>query len=230
MQIHIRHYAAGATQANEFAVIIDVFRAFSVACYAFARGAAGIIAAREIKSAHKLKQEHPDCVLIGERHAKKLPGFDYGNSPTEIQDADLSGRLVVQTTHSGTRALTAAEKAERVITGSFVNCGAIVQYIKNAAPLEVSLVCSGFEGREPALEDTLCAEYIRDALRGSPPAFENIRKRLKASNTAWRFFDPDDTASPETDFDLCLALDRFPFVIQRGKTGGGWCELNRLDL
>lgn len=231
MQIHIRHYAAGAAEAADFAVVIDVFRAFSVACYAFSRGAAKIIAAREVETARQWKQSIPDCILVGERHARKLPGFDFGNSPTEIKDADLSGRLIVHTTHSGTRALTAAAHADPVITGSFVNCGAIVQYIQQNAPKEVSLVCSGFEGREPALEDILCAEYIRDRLCGEPKkSFEDIRNALKTADTARRFFDPEDSSSPATDFDLCLAFDRFPFVIRRTKTASDWCELERMDL
>jgi len=231
MRIHIRHYAAGAAEATDFAVIIDVFRAFSMACYAFSRGAAKIIAAREVETARRLKQANPGCILIGERHARKLPGFDFGNSPTEIQDADLSDRLVIHTTHAGTRALTAADNAEPLITGSFVNCGAIVQHIKQTAPKEVSLVCSGFEGREPALEDILCAEHIRDRLRGETiKSFENIREELKTSDTARRFFNPEETSSPATDFDLCLALDRFPFVIRRAQAAADWCELERLNL
>jgi 2-phosphosulfolactate phosphatase len=231
MHIHIRHYAAGAAEATDFAVIIDVFRAFSMACYAFSRGAARIIAAREVETARGLKQSNPGALLMGERHARKLPGFDFGNSPTEIQDADLSDRLIVHTTHSGTRALTAAAHADPVITGSFVNCGAIVHYIQQTAPKEVSLVCSGFEGRESALEDMLCAEYIRGCLRGEPTkSFDHIREELKTAETAKRFFDPADTSSPATDFELCLALDRFPFVIRRAKTAMDWCELERVDL
>ena len=230
MQIHIRHYADGAAKANELAVIIDVFRAFTVTCYLLNQGAERIIAAREIETAHRLKKQHSGAVLIGERHAQKLSGFDFGNSPTEIQNIDFTGRLVIHTTHSGTRALTAAENASTVTTGSFVNCGAIIDYIKQTAPTELSLVCSGHEGREPALEDILCAEYIRDALAGSPPEFKDIRRRLRTSNTARRFFDPADTASPATDFDLCLALDRFPFIIQRQTAGTDWCELKRVDL
>jgi len=231
MRIHIRHYAAGAAEATDFAVIIDVFRAFSMACYAFSRGATKIIAVREVETARRLKQSNPGCILMGERHARKLNGFDFGNSPTEIQDADLSDRLIIHTTHSGTRALTAAVNADPVVTGSFVNCGAIVQYIKQSAPKEVSLVCSGFEGCEPALEDILCAEYIRDRLRGdSPQSFENIREELKTADSALRFFDPADTNSPATDFDRCLELDRFPFVIRRAKTAADWCELAQLNL
>ena len=39
MQIEVLDFVAGARAARGVAVVIDVFRAFSVACYAYARGA-----------------------------------------------------------------------------------------------------------------------------------------------------------------------------------------------
>ena len=43
MQIEILHLIEGAKQAHGLVVIIDVFRAFSTACYAVRNGAAEII-------------------------------------------------------------------------------------------------------------------------------------------------------------------------------------------
>ena len=40
MQITIDHLTAGAARAEGIAVIIDVFRAYSLECFAFDRGAA----------------------------------------------------------------------------------------------------------------------------------------------------------------------------------------------
>ena len=229
MNIDILHYASGAEKASGLAVVIDVFRAFSLACYIFDRGATGIIATRDVDRAFELKRQHPDYVLIGERHARKVPGFDYGNSPTEIRDIDLSGRVVVHTTHAGTQALVAAKKADQVITGSFVNAGAILQHIKSVSPRRVSLVCAGFEGREETLEDTLCAAYLRDALAGQSPDFEEIRARIRRSDCSRRFLDPTDISSPESDFGLCLQLDRFPFAIQRTRLEKDLCHLQQID-
>jgi len=47
---------------------------------------------------------------MGERKGKKLPGFDYGNSPTEIQAIDFSGKTVIQTTSAGTRGFADAKE------------------------------------------------------------------------------------------------------------------------
>ena len=230
MRIDILQYAEGAKAARGLAVVIDVFRAFSVACYVFSKGAVEIIAAGGIDRALELKRRYPDAVLIGERHARKLDGFDFGNSPSAIDAADLSGKRVIHTTHAGTQALVAAGNADDVLTGSFVNAGAIIKYIRAAAPDTVSLVCAGFEGRTEAAEDTLCARYIRDALNGRTPTTHGLRETLSHAPSARRFFDPADTASPLADLDLCLALDRFDFVIRKVQTEADACRLSRIDL
>jgi 2-phosphosulfolactate phosphatase len=230
MNVNISHLVSGARQARGLAVVIDVFRAFSLACYLFDRGAARIIAVKDVERALKLREEHPDGVLVGERHALKIPGFDYGNSPSEILPADLSGRTVIHTTHAGTQALVAAAGADDVITGSFVNAGAIVRYIESAKPETVSLVCAGFESRTETLEDTLCAEYLRDLLAGRRPDFGAIRERITSSECSRRFLHPVERTCPEQDLYLCLDLDRFDFVVFRAKGWQDRCLLERIEV
>ncbi len=228
MNVHVVHYSAGAAIAEGFAVVIDVFRAFSTACYAFEQGADRIIATHSLEKARELKKDHPQYVLMGERHARKPVDFDFGNSPSEIKTADLSGKTLVQTTHAGTRALLAARHAEHVITGSFVNAGAIVKYVRNFSPSTVYLICAGFEGVSEAMEDILCAQYIRDTLLGFPTEFDAIPKRLETAPSALRFFDPEDQDSLEIDFHMCLAPNRFDFVIARTHADEDTCLLERM--
>ncbi|MFW6053137.1 MAG: 2-phosphosulfolactate phosphatase [Desulfosalsimonas sp.] len=225
MKIQIVHYSEGAARARGLAVIIDVFRAFSAACYAFDRGAEKIIATQTLETARALKQKHPRYLLMGERHAQKPPDFDFGNSPSELAEADLAGKTLVHTTHAGTRALLAASRADSVITGSFVNAGAITKYIRKFSPDSVYLVCAGFEGDKEAAEDLLCAQYIQQRLQGKEPDFAPIPWRLKTARSALRFFDPRAPASPELDFHMCLDLDRFDFVIQRTHADADTCTL-----
>ena len=94
MDIDILHLIEGAKQARGLAVIIDVFRAFTTACYAVRNGAVGIIPVGDADLAYQLKKENPDYILMGERQGKKLPGFDYGNSPTEIETVEFSGKRI----------------------------------------------------------------------------------------------------------------------------------------
>ena len=165
MKVEILEFVEGARNAKGVAVIIDVFRAFSVACYAFDAGAVRIIATSEVSEAFQLKKKYKNSVLVGERDEKKIEGFDFGNSPTEIIKADLTGKTVIHTTTAGTQGLINAINADIVLTGSFVNAGAIIRYIKTINPEHVSLVAMGYRATISAEEDLLCAELIAAGLK-----------------------------------------------------------------
>jgi 2-phosphosulfolactate phosphatase len=76
MQVEILEFVEGARNARGVAVIIDVFRAFSVGCYAFDAGAARLIATSGVDDAFELKKRYKNSVLVGERDEKKIVGFD----------------------------------------------------------------------------------------------------------------------------------------------------------
>ncbi len=214
MDIKILQLLEGARQASGLTVVIDVFRAFSTACYLYGAGAERIFPVGEVEQAFRLKEQFPDAVLLGERHERKVPGFDYGNSPTHIAGLDLKGRTVIMTTSSGTRGIASATGAEEIITGSFVNAGAIVRYIRHRSPATVSLVCMGYEGHTPTQEDTFLAEYVKAKLTGDKVDFEEMKEILRTGDGA-RLIDPANHEwSPATDFDLCLDPDRFDFVLK----------------
>jgi len=224
-KIEILDFEAGARAARGVAVIIDVFRAFSVACYAFANGADRIIPIADIEAARALKRAHPEFVMLGERHGRKLEGFDFGNSPTHIEHEDFTGRTLVHTTHAGTQGLVNAPLADVVITGSLVNAAAICRYIARLAPAEVSLVRMGQDARERCDEDDLCAELLAARLGRANFDTGTIRQRLRAAPSARKFFDPEATWAPERDFELCTNADRFDFVLRLQAASAGPAQL-----
>ena len=204
----------GAKQAKGLTVIIDVFRAFTTACYVMGNGAEKIIPVGDIGIAYRLKAENPDFILMGEREGIIQAGFDYGNSPTHIENLDFTDKTIVLTTSAGTQGIVNAKNAEEIITGSFVNAQAIVNYIKTRKPKHLSLVCMGYDCLYPIEEDTLCAEYLRNVLENRPNNMDNIIEFLK-SGSGKRFFDPDNKDfSPEMDFHLCMQLNKFNFVLK----------------
>lgn len=214
MDVQILQLLEGAEDANGLTVIIDVFRAFSTSCYAYGNGAAKIIPVGEIEKAYMLKQNNPDYILMGERNERKPTGFDFGNSPTHISKVNLEGKTVVHTTSSGTQGISAALQADEIITGSFVNANAIIQYIRNQNPETVSLVCMGYACEYATDEDTLCAEYIRNELLGLDNDFERMTKIIR-KGSGERFFDAQKQEwAPSTDFDLCLERDVFDFILK----------------
>jgi 2-phosphosulfolactate phosphatase len=220
MHIQILQLIDGARKATGLTVVIDVFRAFSLACYAFDRGAEKIIPVGEIDEAYRLKKDNPEYVLMGERNEKTMPGFDYGNSPSHIFDTNLNGKTIVHTTSAGTQGLVNAVNAGELLTGSFVNAGAVVRYIQMVRALNVSLVCMGYSALYPIDEDTFCAEYIKNELEGKPTDFKTMVKILR-EGSGKRFFDPArQSYAPSKDFELCTDLNRFNFIIKAIKKDG----------
>ncbi|MGN0838617.1 MAG: 2-phosphosulfolactate phosphatase [Pyramidobacter sp.] len=231
MDIQILELLEGARYAAGLTAVIDVFRAFSLEAWLFARGAGQIFAVGSEETARRMKSVNPDALLIGERGGKILPGFDYGNSPFQTADAPLAGRTVIHTTSAGTQGLAAASGASGLLAASLVTASAAARYISRQQPHQVSLVVMGLSGKSSTPEDLLCARYIKSLLEGTP--FDLNRELAALRNTAEgrKFFNPQtQNVFPREDFDLCTAVDRFSFVIVAEKTAPGVFRMKRTDI
>ncbi len=229
MEIKILGLIEGAQEATGLTVIIDVFRAFSLECYAFAAGVEKIIPVADIEAAYRLKKVYPESLLVGERQEQKPDGFDFGNSPSQLIVNDLTGKTIIHTTSSGTQGLANARNAEEVITGSFVNAGAILQYIRERNPGTVSLVAMGYACLYPVEEDDGCATYIANELNGLPNDFPAMVAEIRETSGA-RFFLPEKQHfAPEEDFHLCMNINRFNFVLRK-ETENGHMVIRKVEL
>lgn len=217
MEIKILQLIEGAKRAKGITVIIDVFRAFSVETYFMEKDADKIIPVGDLETAYKLKEENPEIILAGERHGKILPGFDVGNSPSEVIKLDSRGKTIVHTTSAGTQGIANAKNATEILGASLLNAKATAQYIKSLNPDNVSLVCMGLEAKEPTDEDTLCAEYIKSILEGREEDISEKIENLKFTSGA-KFFDKtQNDVFPKEDFHLCTELNKFNFVLRLNK-------------
>ncbi|MCX7987775.1 MAG: 2-phosphosulfolactate phosphatase [Bacteroidales bacterium] len=215
MDIRILQLLEGASQATGLTVVIDVFRAFSLACYIVEKGIEKYYVTSDINVAYNFKKLNNEFVLVGERNERIPPGFDYGNSPTHILSANLNGKIIMHTTSAGTQGLVrAAISAQEVITGSFVNASAIAKYIIQQQPDVVSLVCMGYAARYPTEEDTLCAEYIKSLILGQKIPIDQQINNLKSTSGRRLFLPENQLHSPASDFDYCTVLNRFNFVLK----------------
>jgi 2-phosphosulfolactate phosphatase len=231
VEVDVVDHVDGARRARGIAVIIDVFRAFTVAPHAIAAGAARVLPVGEVDEAFALRKAIPGAALIGERHARKLPGFDAGNSPTDIAAMVLAGRTVVHTTHAGTQGLVHATSADEVLTGSLVNVSAIARYVRSRRPARVTLVRMGHEARERCAEDDFCADSLLRLLEGGlAPTTPDARERLRHVPAARKFFDPACDWAPQADFDYCTHVDRFDFVLRLRTGFDGRRELQRITI
>lgn len=149
-------------------VVIDVLRATSTMITALMHGVREIIPVVEIVDALEKKGGFlpSEVLLCGERSAGIIPGFDLGNSPFEYTDKRVGGKTLIMSTTNGTRTISNAGSAKRVILASFLNAGAVASYLQNEQ--DIVLFCSGTNGRYSA-DDALCAGYIASMLAHDHP-------------------------------------------------------------
>ena len=156
----------GFTPRDEVAapvgVVIDVLRATSTICQAFAGGFERVVCAGEVDGARALAGD--GVALGGERNNVRPEGFDYGNSPREFAGGPATHTTLVLTTTNGTRLLlAAAARCESVLVGSLLNLDAVVRTVLESGASEVALLCAGVEG----------AFAIDDAYAAGHPHFPN---------------------------------------------------------
>lgn len=73
----------GLSSTPEVAVVVDVMRAFTVAAWAFHRGAERIVFAETLDEALELKARHPGWLAF--QDGPVVPGFDLANSPAQLR-------------------------------------------------------------------------------------------------------------------------------------------------
>ncbi len=86
--------------APDVAVVVDVMRAFTVAAWAFRRGAEKIVFTGTQEEALELKARNPGWLAF--QDGAPVPGFDLANSPARLRSLEVRGRTIVQKTTAGT--------------------------------------------------------------------------------------------------------------------------------
>jgi 2-phosphosulfolactate phosphatase len=225
MQITILKGVENASKAEGLTVVIDVFRAYTTACYLINSGAEKIIIVETTQKALELKKYNTEYILCGERQGYKPEGFDFGNSPSEIVDVDLKGKTVVLTTSLGTLGLINAKNSSEKITASFVNLASVADYIKKRDISKLSIICTSSFHKNSKDEDYVCAVLLSKLITGEKINFNNEIKMLIKRGYAKPFFDPNFKSHPKEDFDLCTELNKFKFVLRASESIEGSQQL-----
>lgn len=229
----IARYSGGATGARRAAlagatvVVVDAYRASTTIAVLVSKGAR-VIPVSSVSGAINVEADY----RAGERGSAKLADFDFGNSPTTLQNADVPpGSTVALTTTNGTRVVEAATGASEILTGAFVNARALAREIaeKDNGP-EVVVVGCGWEGRR-ASEDEAASGAILNCLRGHGAELDeraerivdhyrtHSKKSLKNNSAARRL----KRLGYEADLDFCLSENILPVAprLENGAFVGG---------
>lgn len=164
---------------NKLVVVIDVLRASSTITTALGNGARDIIPVESQEDATRLMQEigRKYVLLCGERGGHKIEGFDLGNSPFEYTGSQIQDKTLIFCSTNGSRTMVKASAAGKVVVGTFINAGSVLEFARKSEFEEYILLCSGKEGRF-SLEDAVCAGMMASRLQ------ERFPKSLELSDSA----------------------------------------------
>lgn len=220
MEVRIESLVEGARRAVGTVIVIDVFRAFTTAAIAFARGARAILLTAEPEAALALRAAGIGELCMGEVDGKRPPGFDFGNSPYELSQASVQGKTLIQSTRAGTVGVCAVGESEALYAASLLTAHATADVVRAAQPRVVTLVAMGSQGQLRTDEDEQCALYLRNLLLGSQPDREAVRQLILVGAETAKFGDPEQLHFHPNDRDLALEIDKLDFAIEIKKRHG----------
>ena len=216
-------YGAGEKGAREAArrgaavVVVDTYRASTTIAVLVAHGAR-VVPVASIEEA----EVYPADFRIGERGSAKVQGFDFGNSPTEVEEARIpAGSTVVLSSTNGTRIIEAAHRSPAIFIGAFVNAGAVAEELLRSATDDsrVVVVGCGWRGRRSSEDESAAGEILGRLQRGGAELEERAEKiiaehrerpkKALLTNTAARRL---KRLGYEGDLDFCLTPDTVPAV------------------
>jgi len=161
---------------NDIFIVLDVLRATSLINTLFANDCYRIFVLNDIEKAKKIKRQNGG-LLAGERNGIPIPGFDIGNSPSEVRKIKVKHQNIILTTTNGTIAIKKVSNAKMVYIGSFLNAlECSIQAFKSAVnnQCNIKILCAGIQNRF-SLEDSLCAGlFVRNfkEIKNSPSIYE----------------------------------------------------------
>jgi len=214
MEIVVDSLLEGARRAKGTVVIVDVFRAFTTAAVAFSRGASKIIMVAEPPEALALREKGLGEICVGEVNGIRAEGFDFGNSPFEMTQADIEGKTIIQSTRAGTVGVSTAAGASTIYVASLVVAKATAQAIRRDDPDRVTIVAMGWNAGMRTDEDELCALYLRNLLEGREPDAGALRTLLGESGEVGKFYDPAQPHFHAEDCEWALKVNEFDFAIR----------------
>lgn len=209
------HYVAlEDAEAAEAVVVIDVLRAFTTTAWAFERGASRVLAVSGHDEALALRDTLPTGTLVaGEEGGRRMDGFDFGNSPSEMQTADLTGADLILRTSAGTQGLLRTVGSRVAFAASFVVASATARSLAEAKVDEVVFVVTGASLGRDGDEDRACGELIA-ALVDDPHTDPGpYVARIGASDAAQGFFNEAFDWWPMADLELASEVDRFDMAL-----------------
>ena len=167
-------------------IVIDILRASSAICTAFANGARSIIPVASADEAREYKNK--GYLVAAERDGFVLDFADFGNSPFNFTSERVKDKTIVYSTTNGTGIINLASSAFRIAVGSFLNIEALFKWL-TVQDKNVLLFCAGWKNRFN-LEDSVFAGALAERLLQSGK-YTTICDSTLAAIDLWSLAKPD---------------------------------------
>ena len=206
---------------HDTVVVVDVLRSFTTAAVALANGARAIYPADGIAMAIAMQGRIKNALLVGAiGGGDPAPGFDFGNSPSQLMHARLTGKNIVMSTAAGVHGLQRFHQARRLYAASLVCAKATAKAIRATGADEVCFVITGEWVDRDGDEDIACADYIEALLSDESPEPEIFSRRVRESDFGQRFTAGAWPNLPLADLDLAAHADLFGFAMPVTRKAG----------
>jgi len=216
VSVALRLLPPASLDTTDVAVVVDVLRMTTTATVLAELGLERLSVVADVERARQ-RARSAGALLLGERHARPLPGFDGGNSPLEYTGVAVQGRAAVLCTTNGSRAVEACAGARHALLGSLRNARAVAERALALAAGRVLVVCAGTEGTV-SLDDVVAAGRIVRALTDARPAADLDDAALLAREAA------------RGDLETLLAASRHGRTLVRAGFAGDVAEAALLDV
>jgi 2-phosphosulfolactate phosphatase len=219
----IARYAGGesgaraAARSGSAVVVVDAFRASTTIAVLVSKGARAV----PVASLEQARSYSGADFRAGERGSAKVASFDFGNSPTEIVEAEVPpGSTVVLSTTNGTRVIEAARGAPAILTGAFVNANSLAdELIAGTHGPRVVVIGCGWEGRRASEDEAAAGVILRRLGEQGAELDERARRVVEAYLSRPAKLLRNNASAKrlkrlgcERDIDFCLAEDTVPVV------------------
>jgi len=208
-------------QARGTVIVIDVLRAFTTSSVLFNRGVEEIYLVKDEYIALHTKWKYPNkTIIFGEKGGKHIKGFDYENSPSEMEKVNIDiNKNFIQRTSSGTRGSLSVSKnieVKEIIAGSFTTASFIKNYIRNKD--HVDYFITGSRTPDGGVEDIALAQFLMDQI-DLDTAHKMVRESYHAKNYIKNADDIEVALTKEYTFMQRIHKTKSPYTLLLKKEG-----------
>jgi len=167
-------------------VVVDVLRATSSICAAFANNVKALIPVETEDEAKAKKEE--GYIVAAERNGLVLDFADFGNSPDNFSEDIIGGKEVVYSTTNGTKTIKLASDSYKVAIGAFINLSHLTEWITKQDK-DVLILCAGWKNKVN-MEDTIFGGALAERLIEAG-THETICDSVYAAMDSWKHHKDD---------------------------------------